>query len=130
MKSNNVRYLFRGKRSDNLRKTWVVGHYVSVPRPMIVFDELLLNGNWNVFDVDPATIGQCTGLCDKNGTLIFEGDIVNRTTACGEQRCGIEFREGSFRCTSLRYKTPYIINVPGETLEIIGNIYDNPELVE
>ena len=79
------RYLFRGKRLDN--GEWVQGCYIFVPdsghehyiycadsaHPM---DTGFYEVHKLMFAVDPATICQCTGLHDKNGTLIFEGDYV------------------------------------------------------
>lgn len=74
------RYTFRGKRLDN--GEWVYGAINSF---MIVpIFEKDARKEWYVWDVkddewievDPATIGQCTGIKDKNGNLIYEGDIV------------------------------------------------------
>ncbi len=73
----NERYLFRGKRLDN--GEWVTGYYYETPNSYIhVFYQGLGS---NCFKVDSATVGQCTGLRDKNETLIFEGDIVSKK--CG-----------------------------------------------
>lgn len=72
----NERYLFRGKRIDSLKKDWIIGHYVSVPRPMIISTKTRPGGGWDFDDVDPTTVGECTGMRDNHGSLIFEGDIV------------------------------------------------------
>ena len=71
----NERYLFRGKRIDN--GEWVQG-YLGVDvegRPQIEICNAF-GGYVGARDVEPAAIGQCTGLRDRNGTLIFEGDIL------------------------------------------------------
>lgn len=80
------RYLFRGKRIDN--GEWVQGYYWHnttlpladigrmIPGQDVHAIAVMTPGHSKSYDVDPATIGQCTGLCDKDGTLIFEGDIL------------------------------------------------------
>ena len=68
---NETRGLWHGKRIDN--GEWVEGYYVSNGEDLhyIITDEFVQHL------VDPSTLGECTGLTDKNGKLIFEGDIVS-----------------------------------------------------
>lgn len=72
--------LFRGKRTDNVE--WVKGFYVCIPDTHYImtgkFDSLT-NGiiNSEAYKVDPSTVGQFTGLEDKLGTKIFEGDVID-----------------------------------------------------
>lgn len=88
----------------------------------------------NCFDVIPETVGQYTGLTDKNGKMIFEGDIVSfkRINALGYT---------TSRIGDVKYydELPifYIMATTGdawdwaecEDIEVIGNIHDNPELI-
>ena len=65
--------LFRGKRKDNGK--WIQGYLFCIwEKSYILWGTT--NGIPNMVEVDPKTIGQCTGLVDKNGVKIFEGDIV------------------------------------------------------
>lgn len=79
--------------------------------------------------VDPDTVGQFTGKFDKNGRRIFEGDIC-RVHGLNYK---VEFRHSNWDFTILSKKVycyPYFDSHCPEYCEIIGNIYDNSELLE
>lgn len=83
--------------------------------------------------VQPETVGQFTGLTDRNGKRIFEGDILD----CGDRIVRVSWHEmcGTWDCNFVRYKGKLCSNgiTPVEwkyRAEIIGNIHDNPELLE
>ena len=132
--------LFRGKRLEN--GEWVEGAFCPKNSegdiPCIIVYNGTLAGWW--FEVAPATFGQFTGLLDKNGKRIFEGDIV-RKTGGPELKPPIGkvvFENGAFLWAYRNFKlAPFVKSeaIPGYGIfdyqyEIIGNIHDNPELVE
>lgn len=105
---------------------------------------------YNEFDVDHETVGQYTGLKDKNGTRIFEGDIIHVVTVdCSMDRYAVvkygEFMDANYssddpylgwyvefdgiQLSVLSGKQTYRCSV-SDTAEVVGNIYDNPELME
>lgn len=118
---------FRGKRLDN--GEWVLGDlHLNTPYPHIHF------GFGNRAKIDPDTIGQFTGLLDKNGKEIYEGDIIieklRRARKDGERLviCFDDFeydgKNANGATTSLSLLVEY------HTIEVIGNIHDNPELLK
>lgn len=125
--------LFRGKRTDN--GEWIYGDLIqNVDCLKIREQEKSIKKIAKSYEVDPETVGQCTGLCDKNGKKIFEGDIVLGLFLFDISiNAIVRFRDGAF---GLEWHRGEIIefnaftSLCNITYEIIGNIYDNPELLE
>lgn len=131
------RYLFKAKRKDN--GEWVIGSLISMPYGGYMIDRVADSRRFRAM-IDPSTICQCTGLKDKNGKLIWENDIVKRnfylysSEAKYEERenCGIvkydkEYARFGYQCSVFAMLSE---SKKHDTIEIIGNIFDNPELIE
>lgn len=130
----NREILFRGKRCSD--GEWVYGFYVESKyswqghkphRSWIVPNAISNGGFFNVlgrYAVKDDTVGQFTGLCDKNGVKIFEGDIVG----FGEGRYVCEFVEGGFQFKDLD-DGRLTLNAIAIKSKVIGNIHDNSELL-
>ena len=121
--------LFRGKRTDN--GTWTCGYLFCIwERAYLCWGTT--NNVPNMEEVIPETVGQYTGLTDKNGRKIFEGDIVER----GGRIWLVEYsnKYGQFMMTTYTEKgiswSRSFDLIPPDWCEVIGNIYDNPELLE
>lgn len=123
--------LFRGKCKNS--GEWVVGdfcHPCNICYETIGYDEQLKQDNvpiWNDEAVAPETVGQYTGLTDKNGKKIFDGDIVRYDNGTGY----IAWSDYNAAWMCVEEKGEYrewFSNM--SEIEIIGNIYDNPELLE
>ena len=121
--------LFRGKRVDN--SEWVEGYYCRAFRwagdkePVPAIQE---NDSFMFRAIDPETVGQYTGLTDKNGNRIFEGDIIKFCTGLKKPYI-VEFDTGRFVLTRSDAHAE-IIDVCIVPCEVIGNIHDNPELLK
>ena len=127
--------LFRGKRVDN--GEWVEGNLVDCPQNFrckrIVNFGCLSAGvitRWEQ-DVIPETVGECTGLTDKNGKLIFEGDILEGYDFDADSGYGVvELYDGAFEVANDDWVGTFHENYRSFLFEIIGNVHDNPELVK
>lgn len=139
--------LFRGKRTNNSQ--WVYGSYWHYSCSN-THQHLVFNDDVSVWvSVDPDTIGKLTGLTDRNGVKIFEGDIIrwhdNTELSVGGQIAEVCF--GKYRDADSAFDDVYAIGFylrtsGGECVticwldeykndfDIIGNIHDTPELLE
>ena len=124
--------LFRGKEKNQ----WVSGYYWKYEQNgkeyHVIRDsaDKLLKFN---HICSPETLGQFTGLIDKSGVKIFEGDIIKSTRSGTIGKVGYYPEEGAFMVLfniSSGYCVEYLGDINMSTIEIIGNIYDNPELIE
>ena len=124
--------LFRGKRLDNgqfIEGSLTVDCHGNccIYRPLNV----PIGGGFQYFDVDPETVGQLTGMTDKNGTKIFEGDILNEPFQGREKLYQVFWSEDyfSFRVKTVNFEY-YLDEMVQYRCEVIGNIYDNKELLK
>lgn len=136
--------LFKAKRIDN--GEWVEGYIYKIQNIFLIFPQIT-NGSYDVsrkvmkfinpcFEINPETICQYTGLTDKNGNKIWENDVCARRERFPEivkQHKGDWTLDYSYACKkeygynycNLGF---YVCDRP--CVEVIGNIFDNPELLE
>ena len=138
--------LFRGKRSDTgewveglLSQTTVIAadKAAYVATTIVKLFEKPFCGEW--YEVDPATVGQYAGLNDKNGKRIFEGDLLRYTERAfngSDVPCvnPVEFAEGGW-AVDCWFLNNWLYdgkngNIQLDEVEVVGNIHDNPELME
>ena len=141
--------LFRGKWLGN--GEWVEGYYCKIsettyafaedyernPIPVhhYILQEVMtdwgLPNRFNQYEVDPETLCQYTGLKDKNGNRIWENDIVRIENSIDEGIGNIEFYGGMWYVEGKPSNSMYdILEYDDADVEVIGNIFDNPELLK
>lgn len=138
--------IFRGKRIDN--GEWEYGHYAVLKEGHTIINS---DGNGLFFFnlVDPETVGQFTGLIDKNGKEVYEGDIIHYRYLPGEGLFNIEQNgiirwekvgwyfegldddgtRGGWQVWLTGMPGMGILNEPNELIEVIGNVHENPEFL-
>ena len=116
------RYLFKAKRVDN--GEWVTGQYVNTcyPKDCKKTGHFIVKYPNHLNEIYTSTICQCTGLRDKNGKLIWENDIL-------------KYDWGGTRIDFIKYDPPIFTYSQSmrwnlQQDEVIGNIFDNPGLLE
>lgn len=120
--------LFRGKSVDN--NEMIYGYLYRISEKLNPFI-MLINSGGESHEVFPKTVGQYTGLTDKNGVKIFEGDIVSISKE--DERGVVRWEDSNatyvIGCDD-NIDLSFLENLWGLDVEVIGNIHDNPELAE
>lgn len=120
--------LFRGKFGNE----WKYG-FLSIEPQGLVIKEPYNNYNTNVWHIDSNTVGQYTGFKDKDGNKIFEGDIVDFPDRSDSESYGVVKYDTNETEFGIVYDSIYKglgRQYHSRDIEVIGNIYDNRELLE
>ena len=118
------RYLFKAKHihvlpdNNHLDGSWVVG---------FLSGERYIANDSGEYLIDPSTICRCTGSGDKNGELIYENDIMKNKH--NSYRVVWDNEEGSWMLELNSVSLYGLSEVNSKKYEVIGNIFDNPELL-
>lgn len=128
--------LFKAKRIDN--GEWVEGYYQKKYDFLGNEEHLIFHADsytvWEYAEIDPETLCQFTGLCDKNGKRIWENNVVWLVYNDEEHIYQIVWdnSELDFKATNgeENYGSNFEYLLCCDEIEVIGNIFDNPELLQ
>lgn len=118
--------IFRGKR--NFNGEWLEGDLIHYTDGAVAIKQNIPDGLAAAFRIDPATVGQYTGIKDKKGRRIFEGDIL--CFSDGETLCTVEWRYSGFCIVEPGCYPDSILDADDGLWTIVGNIHDNPDMIE
>lgn len=130
-------YLFKGKRKDN--EEWVYGNLVHITETYKGEEDIQECNIYQIitydgigFDVIPETVGQYTGLKDKNEVKIYDGDIIQyENIHKGVVKYSEKYAQFILKETdNLLDECEALGEFNVKVFEVIGNIHDNPELLE
>lgn len=130
--------LFRGKRCS--AKEWIEGYYCIYPQLFSgvlqshifipSYDAETGKGSCTIYSVIPETVGQFTGLFDRNSKKIFEGDIIENITDHSTAVVRWYEEHSTFMLYSeMKNKVYFLYDNDFKYIDVIGNVYDNPELL-
>lgn len=127
--------LFKGKRTNN--NEWIYGNLIHTKKEDLDYYEIITLDGLQSSTVKTETVRQFTGLTDRNGKKIFEGDIVKTKEFGKRGKNGVNYN--NFDIFEVIYSSAaFVVNnsnrmfhmLKGEKYEIIGNRWDNPELLQ
>lgn len=129
--------LYRGKRVDN--GEWIFGDLIENQGRFYIYQASNITTlPWDAknqiavcgYEIEPETRGEYTGLKDRNGKRIFEGDVVETPWDGWSHGRLVHYKNGLFKAGTTSLCSFIGADSPEYHCEVIGNIHDNPELVE
>ncbi len=122
---------FRGFNPKNQK--WLYGYYLVNRGLHFITPDEFVNpfDTWEDYLINPDTVGQFTGLYDKNGKEIYEGDLVKYKYAYDIELVGvIKYKDAKFVIMDPEDSCYCLSDFKKDKIEIIDNIHDNPELLK
>lgn len=113
MKVEDIKF----KAKSILDGAWVQGDLIHKEDGKIA----ILRNGFNVSEVDPSTVCQFTGLKDKNGTPIYEWDMIMHKDNNAERRGDINWDS---KAAAFCFGQDFLVHYPSENMEVIGNKFD------